>query len=142
MITPEHQPHTKIRWAFAVFFAVLAWGFYTGRLTWRSNVALASFRMPLGGPTAEVHPEVLNLQASFSRVAELVKPAVVSISTVHIQKTAMGAQEFYFGDPFEDFFQHFFNAPGDGRSPRSPRPRPRPQEFKSEGVGSGVIIDA
>jgi serine protease Do len=144
MITPEPTPPHKTRWIIAAVFAFFAWSFYTGHLGWRSNVALASFRMPLGGPTAEVHPEVLNLQASFSRVAELVKPAVVSISTVHIQKApAGGSPEFYFGDPFEDFFQQFFNNPGDAR-PRTPRQpmRPRQQEFRTEGVGSGVIIDA
>lgn len=101
--------------------------------------AWANFKQPTPGPTAEVHPEVLNLQASFSRVAELVKPSVVSISTIHIQKMPQGYPEFYFGDPMEDFFE-FFGNPG-ARTPHSaPRSRARPQEFKTEGVGSGVVI--
>src|SRR5687768_13528744 len=98
----------------AILLAVLAglaWSFHSGRLIWTgSSVRLAAFKQPASAPTTEVHPEVLNLQASFSRVAEMVKPAVVSISTVHMQK--MPENQAYFGDPFEQFFEHFFGGNG------------------------------
>jgi serine protease Do len=149
MITSEnnHRPGRSL-WVLLAVFAFLTWGFQTGHLIWTgSRVSWAAFNLPSGGPTAEVHPEVLNLQASFSRVAELVKPAVVSISTIHIeQMRGGGGPEFYFGDPFEEFFQQFMGPQGPGDAPpqmrRGTRGRPRPQEFKMEGVGSGVIIDA
>ena len=101
------------------------------------GIALAAYTPPANGPTAQVHPEVLNLQASFARVADLVKPAVVSISTVHIEKQQ--EPQFYFGDPMEQFFDQFFGGPG--MSPYGARPSPRSRQFKMEGVGSGVIID-
>jgi serine protease Do len=152
MMIPE-QPHfKKTYWIVLAIALVMGWGFHSGRVSWHgSPVTLAAYQMPAGGPTAEVHPEVLKLQGSFSRVAELVKPAVVSIMTTKIQQVPSGSPEFYFGDPFEEFFQQFFNGPGGGgpggEAPMQPQPqprshrRPRPQEYKMEGVGSGVIID-
>src|SRR5687767_2733286 len=102
-------------------------------------IFLASCKAPAGTPpvVSEVHPEVLNLQASFSKVAELVKPAVVGISTVHIEQVSE-APMFFFGDPFQFFFD------GEGQESPYPRRRPqaRPRQFRREGVGSGVIIDA
>lgn len=117
----------------------LLWGFASGHLMYvNSPFRLAAWKMPSAGPTAEVHPEVLNLQASFSKVAELVKPAVVSISTVHIEQIQETPQ-FFFGDPMEQFFEYFG---GEGMAPPQNRRRSaRPRQFKMEGVGSGVIID-
>lgn len=88
-----------------------------------AGVSLTSYSPPAKGPVAQVHPEVLNLQASFSTVAQLVKPAVVSISTVRIERPA--PEYFFFGDPMEQFFNN----------------RARPRSLRREGVGSGVIID-
>lgn len=79
----------------------------------------------------EVHPDVASLQDSFAKVAELVKPAVVNIAAVHVTKM-QDNPEFYFGDPNE-FFYRFFGEPQ--------APRQRQREFRSEGTGSGVIID-
>jgi Do/DeqQ family serine protease len=85
------------------------------------------------GPLADVHPEVLNLQASFSNVAQRVKPSVVSISTVRIERRT---PQFFFGDPMEQFFN-------DSESPGEVAPRHHPprRSLRKEGVGSGVIID-
>jgi serine protease Do len=149
---PEPKKTHRTKWALGTVVLFMFWGFRTGRMSWNGlPISLAAYQMPSGGPTAEVHPEVLNLQASFNRVAELVKPAVVSIMTTHIQQvpTGSGGPEFYFGDPFEEFFQQFFNGPGGGEGPAVPpsqsqprsRRRARPPELKMEGVGSGVIID-
>jgi serine protease Do len=80
---------------------------------------------------AEEDSPVTALQDSFARVAEGAEPAVVSIATEHLE-TGGASPEFYFGDPFEDFFHDFY-----GQSPRRRRPRPR----RVEGMGSGVIID-
>jgi len=139
MITPDPWRPNRTQWALFGLLLFLVWGFRSGRIVWADRaLSLASFQVPAGAPTAEVHPEVLNLQASFSRVAELVKPAVVSISTTHIQQVPRG-QEFFFGDPLEEFFQRFGGQEGNGM-PRSPQGH-TPKQFKTEGVGSGVIID-
>lgn len=80
---------------------------------------------------------VMELQEAFANVAEAVKPAVVNISAVQILKTEVPYYQFYFGDPFEDFFDEFFGKP------REKMPEPEKKEFKRrlEGTGSGVIID-
>jgi len=114
------------------------WGFKSGRLLYTGyGFSLASYKVPANAPVAQVHPEVLNLQASFSKVAELVKPAVVNIATVQIEQIPE-APMFFYGDPFEFFFDE------QGQSPHSRQPRqgrPRTRQFRQEGVGSGVIID-
>ncbi len=126
------KPSFFIRIALAVLVGGLYWGFHTGRLVWTGpGIHLAAYKIPSEGPTAEVHPEVLNLQASFAKVAELVKPAVVSITTVRVEQIQQMPQ-FFFGDPFEQFLDPYH------------RPRMAPREsrkFRMEGMGSGVIID-
>ena len=78
-----------------------------------------------------VPPDVLNLQASFAKVADLDEPAVVSITTTRVEQIQEMPQ-FFFGDPFEQFFG------GEGMPSRRPRGA---RQFKMEGMGSGVIID-
>jgi serine protease Do len=80
---------------------------------------------------------VMELQEAFANVAEAVKPAVVNISTVQTLKTEVPYYQFYFGDPFEEFFDEFFGRPGEKR----PQPKSREFERKAEATGSGVIID-
>ncbi|UCD83851.1 MAG: DegQ family serine endoprotease [Deltaproteobacteria bacterium] len=72
---------------------------------------------------------------SFAQVAGTVKPAVVNIRTVHIQKV-QSPYEFYFGDPFE-MFDEFFGRPRKERR----RPERKYYQRKYEGAGSGVVID-
>ncbi len=107
-------------------------------LIWAGNAFhAASYKLPAKGPTADVHPEVFNLQSSFASVAEMVKPAVVNISTVHIEEIGQ-APQFYYGDPMEQFFEFFGQPVPQQRRRQAPM---QPRKFKSEGVGSGVIID-
>src|SRR5262249_23783307 len=127
------------RLALAATLAALYWGIHSGRLLWTgSGVRLAAYQAP-EGPRAAVHPEVLHLQAAFNQLAELAKPAVVSITTIHTEQTQQMPQ-FFFGDPFEQFFEQFGNPGGSpyGRPHAAPRQAPK---FKLEGMGSGVIID-
>ncbi|MFA5857568.1 MAG: Do family serine endopeptidase [Elusimicrobiota bacterium] len=105
------------------------------------NAILAS-NSSLPSPSAEV----LNLQDSFAAVAEHVKPAVVNISTLQIVEREFPS-EFYFGDPFEDFFNDFFGAPYPQQRRqqypnRQQQQRPSAKKYKRpSGTGSGVIID-
>jgi len=80
---------------------------------------------------------VLELQGAFENVAEAVKPSVVNISAVQILKMQAPYYEFYFGDPFEEFFDQFFGRP----RTETPQPKRREIERKAEATGSGVIID-
>jgi len=86
-----------------------------------------------------VPQELINLQETFISIAETIKPAVVSISTVQIIEEEYPYYEFFFGDPFEEFFREFFGYPQEER--RQPRLRRRSIRHKLEGVGSGVIIN-
>jgi Do/DeqQ family serine protease len=100
----------------------------------------------IAGKGAEVQrteapaPEILKLQDSFASIAQQVKPAVVNISTIHVEKVIAPQYEFYFGSPFEDFFDDFFGGQPKSRKQR-PQPRERSYQRRYEGVGSGVIID-
>jgi len=75
-----------------------------------------------------------NLEDAIINVAKNAGPAVVSISTEHTQKM-QGAKTFRFNTPFgqndpsRKFFEDFFNQMPD-------------REFKQNGQGTGVIINA
>jgi Do/DeqQ family serine protease len=87
---------------------------------------------------AGVPREVLNLQEAFVRIADQVKPAVVNISTVYTEEAGESPEyRFYFGSPFENFFDEFF---GD-RPPEARRQGNRSCPRRHEGTGSGVVID-
>lgn len=85
-------------------------------------------------PLIEPPKEVVSLQDSFVKVAEVAKPAVVNISAVQIQKVQEDPYQFYYGDP-DEFLYRFFGQPYQQRQ------RPREREYRREGTGSGVIID-
>ncbi|MFN3551393.1 MAG: Do family serine endopeptidase [Endomicrobiia bacterium] len=76
-----------------------------------------------------------SLQEAFVEIIKKVRPAVVSITTVYTYEVEI--PNFYFGDPFEEFFREFFEFD-------IPRPKRQPQrryrQYKTEGGGSGVII--
>ncbi|MFH0807408.1 MAG: trypsin-like peptidase domain-containing protein, partial [Elusimicrobiota bacterium] len=82
----------------------------------------------------EIGSNALGLQEAFVKVSERLKPAVVNISTVQMLDDAQ--QEFYFGDPFEDFFQDFFNSPQEQKKQRK-----KSSQYRTESGGTGVIID-
>ncbi len=79
------------------------------------------------------------LEKSLALVAEYVKPSVVSITTVkvfkHPKRRFHGDRPERRRDPFRDFFgDDFF----DRFIPRKPVPE---GEFKTQSLGSGVIVD-
>lgn len=137
-------PSKHDRFLFGVLAATLALG-----LVWmserQSEGRVSSFLPTVWGPKKDkglsldpvpVDGSVLNLQDSFAKVAAQVKPAVVSITATHIE--TVQAPQFYFGDPFEDFFREFQGMPR--RAPGA-APAPRSFERRQQGLGSGVIVD-
>jgi serine protease Do len=85
----------------------------------------------LGGVVfAENSGEALSLQDAFVKVSKNVGPAVVSISTEHIERYRTKYYPFSRrqDDFFDEFFSDFFIAGPD-------------REFKRVGLGSGVIFD-
>jgi len=89
------------------------------------------------GVKTSVSQEVLNLQEAFVNVAEDVKPSVVSIYTEQVIKEVVPFN-FFFADPFEDFFDDFFGQP----APRQKIPQKKYYNHRRiEGAGSGVVID-
>ncbi len=120
---------------------ILYWGVKNEKLT--LSLTPAAFWPTKNIPEkelVEVHPAVLNLQESFSRVAETVKPAVVNISTIHLEKYSSNPYEFFFMNP-DDLFEQFFNVPPHSRKERPPQSQERSYQRKVPGTGSGVIID-
>ena len=117
---------------------LVAWGIYDNKFT--INFSVPNLGMKAAQHPIPVHPEVLNLQESFSRVAEAVKPAVVNISTVHLEKFQVNPYEFFFMNP-EDLFDQFFDRQGSPRQKRAPEEQRRSYQRKIPGTGSGVIID-
>ncbi|HIE51980.1 MAG TPA: DegQ family serine endoprotease [Armatimonadetes bacterium] len=82
---------------------------------------------PPSPSVVEVPAAVRALQDTFAAVAEAVKPAVVYISAEKVVRLRNPLEDF-FGD---DFFRFFFG----------PRFEPPEQEFRQEGLGTGVIVD-
>jgi Do/DeqQ family serine protease len=93
------------------------------------------------GKPVQPAPVLYSLQDSFARIAQQVKPAVVNISTIHVEKYTSPQYEFYFGSPFEDFFDDFFGGQPRPHK-RQQQPKERQYQRRYEGIGSGVVIDA
>lgn len=85
-------------------------------------------------PDIQIPPAILNLQDAFANIAEKLKPAVVNISTTQVIRQEYMPYEFFFGNPFEDFFGE--------QKPDQQRPKPQKRYYdrKAIGTGSGVII--
>jgi len=72
--------------------------------------------------------DLLQLEKAYIRVAEEVKPWVVTITSAKIYR-------YRYYNPFEDFFD-FFGY----RDRRRDQDEDREREFRQEGLGSGVIV--
>ena len=90
-------------------------------------------------PDAQSAPEPEFGVVSFADVIEDVSPAVVNISVTKVERamptTGFGRQQAPEQFPFE-FFERYFDFPGMPQQPQQPRER------RSEGQGSGFVIDA
>lgn len=83
-----------------------------------------------GGGTPLAIPDPVQMSSAFASIVNKVEPAVVNISTTQVierkrQRRPRGQQQ---QDPFQDFFDRFFDSPDQG-----------PTAERS--LGSGVIVD-
>jgi Do/DeqQ family serine protease len=98
------------------------------------GVQLGGLRLPglsRGGQGAAATPSPEEMQRAFIRVADHVRPAVVSIATSHfLRRQRPPGTDPFSGDPsFKDYYDRYFGQ------------MPAPSGRESAGVGSGVIID-
>ena len=92
--------------------------------------AQAMHAQAANGAALLVIPDPITLSNGFSAVSKKVEPAVVNISTTQVidrPKTEKNPHHNN-NDPFQDFFNRFFDSPDDG-----------PDAERS--LGSGVIVD-
>ena len=78
----------------------------------------------------EAVPSIQEFEAAFVNVADRINPAVVQVRAERVvrQQVPQFSQPFQ-GSPFEDFFNQF-QSPQGGQQ----------QEYRSQGLGSGVIL--
>jgi Do/DeqQ family serine protease len=99
------------------------------------GVQLGGLRLPglsRGSQGAAAAPSAEEMQRAFIRVADHVRPAVVSIATSHfLRRQRPPGSDPFSGDPsFKDYYDRYFGQ------------MPAPSGRESAGVGSGVIIDS
>ncbi|MGH9714169.1 MAG: Do family serine endopeptidase [Candidatus Acidiferrales bacterium] len=74
-------------------------------------------------------PDPVVLSNAFSSISKKLGPAVVNISTTQVIEKPKGTKKpRHYNDPFQDFFDRFFDSPDDGPS-------------AERSLGSGVIVD-
>ena len=75
-------------------------------------------------------PDPISLSSSFASISKKIGPAVVNISTTQVIEKPKGSMKrpHHLNDPFQDFFDRFFDSPDNG-----------PDAERS--LGSGVIVD-
>jgi len=97
-----------------------------------SGRALATHAQGPSGAALLAVPDPVSLSSAFAAISKNLGPAVVNISTTQvIEKPKAGSRTPRGGgenDPFQDFFDRFFDSPDDG-----------PDAERS--LGSGVIVD-
>ncbi|MEP6972060.1 MAG: Do family serine endopeptidase, partial [Betaproteobacteria bacterium] len=100
------------------------------------NVRSAHAETPVAMATAT--PNVPMALPDFSRITAENGPAVVNISVSGMTKTSdegpMAGAAPNGGDPFQEFFRHFQQGPGQGQQ--------MPREMPTRGQGSGFIVSA
>ena len=93
--------------------------------------ALATRTQGVDGAALLAVPDPVSLSSAFANISKQIGPAVVNISTTQVIEKPKGGSKVPRGDnndPFQDFFDRFFDSPDDG-----------PDAERS--LGSGVIVD-
>ena len=104
----------------------LAIGILIGTLI--SGRAMATRGQAGNGASLLAIPDPVSLSGTFSAIAGKLEPTVVNISTTQVIDRPKGKQKRKPGDPFDDFFDRFFDNQDEG-----------PAAERS--LGSGVVVD-
>jgi serine protease Do len=130
------QIHELITWAkrrkfFAslLVIATLGIGMILGMVV--SGRAPATHAQAPNGATLLAIPDPVTLSNGFSAISKKLEPAVVNISTTQVieqPKDKTNPHHMQKGDPFQDFFDRFFDSPDQG-------------DDAERSLGSGVIVD-
>jgi len=116
--------HRKI-FATLLVVATLGIGILIGTLI--SGRALATRDQGANGAPLLAIPDPVNLSNGFAAISKKLGPAVVNISTTQIvEKPKGGKKPHALGDPFQDFFDRYFDTPDTGQD-------------AERSLGSGVV---
>jgi len=119
----------KRRKIFASLLVMVTLGFGIMMGTLISGRAQATHGQSSNGATLLAIPDPVTLSSAFSGISKKIGPAVVNISTTQVlDKPKAGKRQRRLNDPFQDFFDRFFESPDNG-----------PDAERS--LGSGVIVD-
>ena len=119
----------KRRKVFASLLIVVTLGIGIVIGTLVSGHAQATHAQTSSGATLLAIPDPVSLSNTFTGISKKLGPAVVNISTTQvIEKPKGGKNKRRLNDPFQDFFDRFFDSPDNG-----------PDAERS--LGSGVIVD-
>src|ERR1700678_3049862 len=118
--------HRKI-FATLLVVATLGIGIVIGTLI--SGHALATRDQGANGAQLLAIPDPVNLSNGFAAISKKLGPAVVNISTTQIvEKPKGGKKPHALGDPFQDFFDRYFDTPDTGQD-------------AERSLGSGVVVN-
>jgi serine protease Do len=113
--------------AFLLVVVTLGVGIMIGTLV--SGRAQATHEQSPSGASLLAIPDPVTLSSAFAGISKKLGPAVVNISTTQIiEKPKDSKKQKHQNDPFQDFFDRFFDSPDNG-----------PDAERS--LGSGVIVD-
>jgi len=115
-------------WEFAaLLFVALLCGLLIGTVLPGHGTAMAI--VGKDKPTPLAIPDPVHLSSAFASIVQSVEPAVVNISTTQVHKASRAPRRPRgFDDPFDDFWNRFFDFPQNGSS-------------AERSLGSGVIVD-
>ena len=115
----------------AIFIGVLVGLVIASNFSWTHNslaeAALSSAEPKLEQPTKLPKSDFETTSRAFVEIVKRVNPTVVSITSEKIVKVRNPFSDFFHND---DLFRRFFRVPDGGE-----------QEFRQQGLGSGVIVN-
>src|SRR6202046_1212392 len=118
--------HRKI---FATLLVILTLGIGIVIGTVISGRAMATHDQGANGASLLAIPDPVTLSNGFAAISKKLGPAVVHISTTQtIEKPKGGKKPHGSGDPFQDFYDRFFDTPDTGQD-------------AERSLGSGVIVN-
>ncbi|MBD3288058.1 Do family serine endopeptidase [candidate division KSB1 bacterium] len=128
----------------SIFIGIIGGLIIASNFEWTDNSVASqqenSKGVVLGSEKEPLKPgaDLAGLENAFVKVAKEVKPSVVTITSAKIIKyRRMNPFSDFFND---DFFRYFFRQPENRRD--RDRQLPEEEEFRQQGLGSGVIISS